>query len=226
MAVIIREERILEGKKYSVEVYKTLPGKLVMHEEKIKAKKLDEFLSKRMKEICSEIQKCGLLSLKGKRGKVLKLWYEVGRRLEFVMDTSIIVTEEREFVWRAIYDHAGKLAPGRLTKRAMRNPKTSHFSYCHKLSEFPWNFVESAGNWTSWRAFFDRSELTKDSRIIEWLEKKAKKFNGRSRQNWLRPLTKAIHNEFIKSDTSFFSRNELYERLESIFLQEEEWGRI
>lgn len=218
MAVIIREKKIMEGKEYIVKVYRTQPGKLITKEEKTKAEKLDNFLSEKMKEINSEIRKSGLLNLKGKRGKVLKLWYEVGNRLEFVMDTSIIAAEDREFVWRAIYDHAGELAPGPLTKRAMRNPEKSHFPYCYELSRFPWEFVEFAGDWTSWSEFFDRSETRKDPRIIEWLGDKAKKFNVRSRQNWLRPLTKAIHNKFVKRDTTVFTKSELYDRLESIFL--------
>lgn len=218
MAVIIREKKIMEGKEYIVKVYRTQPGKLITKEEKVKAERLDNFLTEKMKEIKNEIRKCGLLSMKGKKGKVLKLWYEVGKRLEFVMDTSVIAAEDREFVWRAIYDHAGELAPGILTKRAMRNPETSHFSYCYQLSRFPWEFVEFTGDWTSWSEFFDRSETRKDPRIIEWLGDKAKKFNVRSRQNWLRPLTKAIHNELEKKDTTVFTKKELYERLENIFL--------
>lgn len=218
MAVIIREKKIMEGKEYIVKVYRTQPGKLITKEEKVKAERLDNFLTEKMQEIKNEIRKCGLLSMKGKRGKVLKLWYEVGKRLEFVMDTSVIAAEDREFVWRAIYDHAGELAPGILTKRAMRNPETSHFSYCYQLSGFPWEFVEFTGDWTSWSEFFDRSETRKDRRIIKWLGDKAKKFNVRSRQNWLRPLTKAIHNELEKKDTTVFTKKELYERLESIFL--------
>jgi len=220
MAVIIKEKKMMEGKEYIVKVYRTQPGKLITKEEKIKAERLDNFLIEKMKAIKNEIQKCGLLSLKGKKGKVLKLWYQVGNRLKFVMDTSVIAAEDREFVWRAIYDHAEELAPGLITKRAMRSPETSHFSYCYRLSTFPWEFVEFAGDWTSWSEFFDRSETKKDRRIIEWLGEKAKKFNIKSRQNWLRPLTKAIHTELGKKDTTVFTKSEMYERLESIFYRE------
>lgn len=220
MAVIIKEKKMMEGKEYIVKVYRTQPGKLITKEEKIKAERLDNFLIEKMKAIKNEIQKCGLLSLKGKKGKVLKLWYQVGNRLKFVMDTSVIAAEDREFVWRAIYDHAEELAPGLITKRAMRSPETSHFSYCYQLSTFPWEFVEFAGDWTSWSEFLDRSETKKDRRIIEWLGEKAKKFNIKSRQNWLRPLTKAIHTELGKKDTTVFTKSEMYERLESIFYRE------
>jgi hypothetical protein len=220
MAVIIREERTIDGKPETVKVFKTkrlLTGKL-----RKQAEKLDEFFSKKMKETEQEMKKTRLLKLKGKKGHVLKLWHEVGKRLNFVMDTSIISPEDREYVWRAIYDHAGELAPGSLTERVKRDPETSHFSYCYKLSRFPWEFVEMAGDWTSWSEFFDRKETKNDPRIIEWLGKKSKESDVSGRQNWLRPLTKAIHREFEKRDTSVFSIDELYERLEKIFSESRE----
>jgi hypothetical protein len=217
MAVIIREKKIIEGKEYPVMVYKTTPGKLVTNEEKKKAEHFDRFLSERIKQIEHKMIDAGLLALKGKKGKVLKLWYEVGRRLEFVADTSLVAPEDIDYVWRAIYDHAGKLAPGPLTERVKRDPETSHFSYCYKLSRFPWEFVEMAGDWTSWSEFFDRKETKDDERIIEWLGKKARESNVTGRQNWLRPLTKAIHDKFGNRDTTVFSPEELYERLDEIF---------
>jgi len=222
MAVIIRETRTIDGKPEKVKVFKT--KRLLTGEFREQAEKLDGFLSKKLKGIRNEMKESGLLNLKGKRGDVLKLWYEVGKRLEFVMDTSIVTAEDREFVWRAIYDHAGSLAPGPVTKRAEREPETSHFSYCYMLSRFPWEFVEMAGDWTSWSEFFDRKETKNDRRIIEWLGKRAKESNFKSRQNWLRPLTKAIHREFEKKDTTVFSNEELFEILDKVFLNLERNG--
>lgn len=215
MAVIIREERVIDGRPEKVKVFKT--KRLLTGGLREQAEKLDEFLSKRMREMEEKMKGTGLLKLKGKKGSVLKLWYEVGKRLDFVTDTSIVSAEDREYVWRAIYDHSSELAPGPLSDRAKRDPETSHFSYCYKLSRFPWEFVEMAGDWTSWSEFFDRKETGNDPRIIEWLGKKAKENNVAGRQNWLRPLTKAIHKEFEKRDTTIFSTEELFERLEKIF---------
>lgn len=215
MAVIIRETRMIDGTLEKVKVFKT--KRLLTGELREQAERLDEFLSKKVVEIEEEMKLTGFLKLKGKKGEVLKLWYEVGKRLEFVMNTSVVAAEDREYVWRAIYDHAGKLAPGQLTERARRDPETSHFSYCYRLSRFPWEFVEMAGDWTSWSEFFDRKETKNDPRIIGWLGKKEKESNVSGRQNWLRPLTKAIHKEFENSDTTVFSLEELYERLDKIF---------
>lgn len=220
MAVIIRETRTIDGKPEKVKVFKT--KRLLTGELREQAEKLDKFLSNRMKQIEQEMSDTGLINLKRKRGKVHKLWYEVGKGLEFVMDTSKVTAEDRGFVWRALYDHAGSLAPGPITRRAERDPETSHFSYCYMLSKFPWEFVEMAGDWTSWSEFFDRKETKNDQRIIEWLGKKAKESNFKSRQNWLRPLTKAIHKEFEKKDTTVFSNKELFEILDKVFLNLQE----
>jgi len=217
MAIIIRETRMIDGKAEKVKVFKT--KRLLTGELREQAERLDEFLSNKVSEIKKEMESTGFLKLKGKKGEVIKLWYEVGKRLDFVTDTSIVTAEDREFVWRAIYDYAGALAPGPLTERVRRDPETSHFSYCYKLSRFPWEFVQMAGDWTSWSEFFDRKETKNDPRIIEWLGKKAKESNVSARQNWLRPLTKAIHKEFENRDTTVFSVEELYERLDKIFAE-------
>jgi len=217
MAVIVREIRTIDGREEKVKVFKT--RRILTSDLRQQAEILDKFLTKKMNEIRNEMENAGYLSLKGKKGKVLKLWYEIGKRLDFVLDTSVIPAEDREYVWRALYDHAGELAPGPLSERVRRNPETSHFSYCYKLAQFPWEFVESAGDWTSWSEFFDRSETKNDPRIIEWLGNKAKEINKTGMQNWLRPLTKTIHKEFEKKDTTVFSDNELSKRLEHLLLE-------
>ena len=75
------------------------------------------------------------------------------------------------------------------------------------------------GDWTSWSEFFDRKETKNDHRIIEWLGKKAKENDVSGRQNWLRPLTKRIHEEYDRYDTKirFESKEELFDDLDRIF---------
>ncbi|GAI85933.1 unnamed protein product, partial [marine sediment metagenome] len=200
MAVIVREKRYIDGKEYLVKVYRTQPGKLVIAEEKKRAEELDHLLSNRVKQAEQELDSLGLLSLKNKRGRVLRLWYEVGRRLSFVMDTSIVNEEDRENVWRALYDYTTLLTPGISTERVERGSTRNHFFYCYRLSTFPREFVEAAGDWSTWSELFDRKETNNDLRIIEWLAEKAQEFNIKSRRNWLRPLTKEIHKKYNKID--------------------------
>jgi len=217
MAIIVKEKKVIEGKEYEVKAYKMKPGKLLTRDEKLEADKFDEILSKEVKKIEDEMTKNGLIELKGKRGKVLKLWYEVGKELRFFLDTYSVDPGEKQYFFRAIYDHTDKLNPGILTKRALRDPETSHFSYCYQLATFSWDFVLNAGDWTSWSEFFDRKETRNDKRIIEWLGEKVLEGEVKNRQNWLRPLTKNIHKDFYKRDTIVFSRDDLYKELEKIF---------
>jgi len=217
MAVIIREVRKIDGEEEIVKVYKT--RRLLTGDLRKEAEKFDQFLTKKMEDIQKEFRNSGVLALKGKKGKVLKLWYELGKQLKFVMDTTIVPAEDRQYVWRALYDHADELAPGPISERVRRNPESSHFSYCYKLAQFPWEFVESAGDWTSWSEFFDRSETKNDPRIIAWLGTKAKDMKKAGRQNWLRPLTKAIHTEFERKDTTVFTNEELFGKLEILILK-------
>jgi len=215
MAVIVREDRVIGGRKIiGLKVYKS--DRLLTREAKKQAEELDCFLEKKMKEITKDMVGSGLLELKGKKGAVLKLWYEVGKRLSFVMDTKIVPAEDRKYVWRALYDHAELLAPGPLSVRARERPETSHFKYCWRLSHFPWEFVESAGNWTAWVEFFDSIVIRGDERIIDWLRTKQACVTS-GKQDWLRNLTRAIRREFKGYDTTIYSDEKLNSILEKIF---------
>jgi hypothetical protein len=217
LAIIIREKKEIDGKTFVLKIYRSESGRFVTEKEKVKAEGFDRFLEQKIQNIEQEINQSGLLSLKGQKGKVHRLWYEVGKRLDFVDDNRIVNPEDKKFVWRAIYDHVKNLHDGPVPERALRNPETSHFAYCYYLSKFPWQFVEMAGDWTSWSEFFDRKETKDDPRIIELLGERANLSNISGRQDWLRPLTKAIHKAFWGKDTKIFSREELNNRIESIY---------
>jgi hypothetical protein len=171
-----------------------------------------------MREIEKELDKNGLLKLKGKKGEVIKLWYEVGVKLKFTEGLKLSA-EDKKLLWRALYDHAGKLAPGPISDRAKKTPERSHFSYCFKVAQFPWNFVKSAGDWSAWTEFFDSEIIRNDKRILEWLsEKQNKEFNNiSSLRDWIRPLAKSIRNELKGKDTSVYSDEELKTKLEIAF---------
>jgi hypothetical protein len=212
VAVIIREDKVIGGKKIvGLKIYKS--EHLVTRKAKEQADKLDEFIERRMRDIEEHVKKAGLL---GSKKEKLRLWYEVGKRLSFVMDASIVPAEDRKYVWRALYDHAGPLAPGPLGVRAAERPETSHFKYCWRLAQYPWEFAESAGNWGAWIAFFDSLVIRNDERIIDWLKTKQKYATG-NKQDWLRDLNREIRREFKGRDTSVFSDQELDDRLENIF---------
>jgi len=159
----------------------------------------------------------GLLELRGKKG-VLRLWYEVGKRLAFVDDPSIVPTADRKYVWQAIFDHATKagLAPGVQGSREQQRP---HFRYCYELAKkFPdYEIVSNAGDWSAWVEFLDYPTISRDPRIVEWLMSKKTEEAGR---DWLRALTKEIRQKLpykgSKTDTSVFSDGDLQKLLNSI----------
>jgi len=212
--VIIREPRKISGKTYDdILVYKS--DKPITKEGRLQAESLDNIIKQKMKELEFSMNKMGYLNLKNKKG-VIKLWYHVGKGINFINDTTIVPREDRKYVWRALYNHAGKLSPGIINERVMYRPMTSHFRYCNIISKYDWNFVESAGNWTAWVEFLDSPAIRDDDRVIDWLGSIQLKAQG-SLQDWLRRLTKEIRTSFKNKDTSVFTDDELYNKLNTIF---------
>lgn len=219
MAVIVREQRNIGGKEVEVKIYKS--KHFVTQAEKKQAEKLDHFIEARMKEIVGEMKKEGLIELKGKKG-VVKLWYEVGKRLSFVMDRAVVPEDDREFIWQALSDHSGELNPG---KSRVDRSESNYFRYCYNLAQLEWDFVRLGGDWTSWVEFFDSKRIREDRRMIDWLisrsrEKPSEKwiaFTKGSRQDWIRRLTKPIRHRFQNRATTELNDEELFCELDEIF---------
>lgn len=213
MAVIVRESRMIGGKEYpNVKVYKSTT--LVTGEARKKAEHLDQLLSRRMKRIESEMRKRGLLAKRGKPG-VLRLWCEVGKMLTFVDEIEVEPAEDRKYVWRALYDHAGELRPSEPGQRASEFIR-NHFRQCYELAKISWNFVREAGTWSAWKDFFENRRVREDDRIIRWLIQKSKISPTTQRKNWLRKLTRGVNSRFLKRDTTVLTYDELMEELDEI----------
>jgi len=214
MPVKICENRTILGKEYkNVVVYKS--DRPLTKKAKEQADELDRYLSKKMKEIELEMKSKNLLTKKHKKG-VIELWYEVGKRLKFIEDVSRIPRDDRKYIWRALYDHAGELIPGKINVRVKYRPENSHFKYCYMIGTNDWEFVKKAGNWTAWVEFLDSPVIREDERIIEWLGSIQKRTQI-SLQDWLRALTKEIRRTLKNKDTSVYSPDELNNLLNSIF---------
>ncbi len=217
MAVIIREEREIGGTKFpNVKVYRS-NSKILTKGEREQADRLDEYLEDKMQTIARETRKRSLLKLKGKSG-VLALWHFVGQELAFVDDPKIVPPEDREFIWRALWDHAGELAPGEKERKSRKaGSARDHWRYCYlvcKKSRGSLEYAERAGNWRAWVEFIDRMETRNDERFLNWIEKK---MESAPQKGWLRIITKGIHKSFNKLHTSFLTPEELEERLEKVW---------
>ena len=230
MAVIIREKRSIAGKEQIVKVYQRNSEDILSKQEREQADKLDRFLQQQMQAIERRLQKKRLLELKGKRG-VLRLWFELGKELgKFVERTDLVSAEDRRFIWRALYDHAGKLVPNPPYQdscppqtRRVDEPR-NHFRYCFLLAKkFPnFELVESVGDWSSWIDLLDSPTIRNDERILEWIASKQQSSAEDSRVDWLRKIINGIRREFpaagAMTDTTFLSKKELIENLEKMYL--------
>lgn len=224
MPVIIRESQSNDRPDVLEVTYKTARGVLTGDGEAL-AKRNDDLLERRLSAIEAEMVETGLLDLKGRPG-VLRLWWEVGRRLTFIDEMNVGDERDRVWLWRAIYDHAGLLNPtrnGRLSVRARRRPGNSYFRYMALLGRLDWSVAEAVGDWTSWVELCD-SECFDDGRFIQWLADRAKALESPlerlvaapNHQDLFRKLAKAIRHRFNKTDTSVFSRGELYAELDAL----------
>lgn len=211
MAVIIREERIIGGKRFpNTKVYKS--DKLALTgDAKKQAEQLDEYLSRHLRIIEREARAKGLMGLKG-RGGALKLWYFVGSKLQFVDNPKIVLPEDKKYIWRAIWDHAGKLAPGVMNKRT--GTHRDHFFYCYRVAKYEWSRVERGGNWRAWVEFLDSPKINTDPRILDWV---GVKMIDVQEKNWIRVINRGLRQELRGKDTSFLNNEELYQFLERVW---------
>jgi len=212
MAVIIREEKILDGKKFDdVKVYKSDRFPITSKEE-LEAEKLDEYLSNFFVSLNKEFKENGLIKLKGKNG-VLELWYNVGQRLSFIDDPKILYPGDKKYIWSALWYHAGEIAPGDAKTRA--GTSRDHFSFCYRIAKYDREFVFSAGTWRDWMDFFD-SPILSNKYILEWFEKKSISIKKLGVKNWLRDVIKLIRNKYQNIDLEFLKKEEIFLELDII----------
>ena len=213
MAVLIRESREIDGKEYKdLRVFHS-ENPLITKEDEMKALKLDGYISEFFKKLSHDAKMRGLHSLKNKAG-VITLWYFVGEGLRFVDNPKIVHPSDKKYIWRALWQHAGDLAPGEMKSRA--GTGRDHFFYCYRLALFEKEFVLSAGNWREWQEFFD-SAILGDRTVLEWFERKIPEFKTLGIKNWLRGFIKVVNNEFQNIDLSFLSEIEISTKLDRVF---------
>ena len=203
------------------DVYRNEYGITVEAENK-KADENDEKIEKKMREIEAAMKsqkptlntkRKSLLDLRN-HDDVVELWFHVGKALQPFVEELDISVQNKKWVYRAMFDHAGELKPGeKLSDRARARPQLSHFAFACRLAEFEWEFVK-AMIWTHWYELFDGPLFRDDHRIIDWIKTKQDKPKS---QKWLRPLTKKIRNQLKGKRTGVFPPEELHRLLDEIF---------
>lgn len=212
MTIIIREEKILDGKKYNdVEVYKSDKFPITAEDEG-KAKALDHFLSSFFSNLYKELSDKNMLSLRGSKG-VIDLWYYVGQKLQFIDDPQKVEPSDKKYIWKALWYHAKNITPGEAKSRA--GTQRDHFLYCYKLAKFEKDFVKNAGNWRDWMDFFD-SPILSNEIFLNWFKNNAQLIKEKKIKNWLREFIKLIRNEFQNIDMSFLGEIEINSRCDKL----------
>ena len=213
MAVLLRETRILDGKEFKgLKVFKS-ENPLITREEEKKAELLDNFLEDFFKNLTIEVKTARLFDLKSKPG-VIELWYHVGANLKFVDDPKTVHPSDRRYIWQALWQHAGELAPGEMKSRA--GTARDHFLYCYRLAKYEKEFVVLSGSWRNWQEFFD-SPILSNRHVIEWFERNIVEFKRLNLRNWLRDFMKLVRNRFQNVDLSFLTKDEIAKRMDFIF---------
>jgi hypothetical protein len=224
MPVLIRE-RINSDNDTQESHYKTARGVITTEDKKL-ARRNDEEIERRFRKIEREFAANGLLDLKKSHG-VIKLWWEVGKRLQFLDRLDVGDERDRIWLWRACYDHAGKLNPSRngtLSVRARERPKNSHFRYATLLGRLNRRTMQAIGIWDSWSGICDSECFQNDDRFVEWLKDRAHQpgstvariVGAKKHQDLFRELAKRIRHRFKKMDTSVLETNELFSALDSV----------
>jgi hypothetical protein len=213
MAVLFREKRVIDGVEFDDLVIYRSSKFPITKEDEIRANELDRYLKKFFQKLIKKVKKRGLLENKNKPG-VLELWYFVGMELKIIDNSRILNPSDKKYIWAALWQYAGELAPG--SKKTRAGTHRDHFLYCYKLGRYEKEFVFSAGTWRNWSEFFD-SPITSNNAVIEWFGSKMAEIKKLNKKNWMRVLNKLIRNEFSNVDMTFIPVDIIQNKLDRIY---------
>jgi len=201
MAVIVRRKAIINGKEIIMTPF--LGEGKITKDEMEKAKKLDNYLEKKMKQILEEMKKERLLN-----AEALRKWHTLGEKLSFVEDKTFVNPKDinNGYIWLAIRQHCPlELLPkgtqktdvGATTGARREGKKYDHLHYCYQLGRYKWKDINWVGEWFNWITLMESPGLMRDPRIIPAMRQVVK--------NMGRTITKNEFRAFAKSLRKFFS---------------------
>ena len=169
MAVIVRETIDFGAGPENVEVF--LPKGTLSRSEREQAERLDEYLRKLLPRIYDDMKMEGSLS-----GSELLKWYNLGRRLQFIGDTSLVAPDDllRGYIWQAIRDHCPKeLRPShkrrgeRDTQPERDGHRRDHYHCCYEIGKYSWEEISRIQRWSDWISLFESPGILRDPRILK-----------------------------------------------------------
>jgi len=206
MAVIVRKKAIVNGKEIIMTPF--LGEGKITKEDMEKARKLDNYLAKKMKEIFKEMKREKLFNM-----NALRKWHALGKKLSFVDDKSLVNAEDvnNGYIWLAIRQYCPmELLPkgtkrtdvGATTGARREGKKYDHLHYCYQCGKYSWEDISWVGNWFNWITLIESPGLMRDFRVIPAMKQIVKDL-GRS-------ITKNEFRAFAKNLRKFFSTKGKY----------------
>jgi len=204
MAVIVRETIDFGAGPENVEVF--LPKGTLSRSEREQAERLDEYLRKLLPRIYEDIKKEGSLS-----GSQLLKWYNLGRRLQFVGDPSLVVPDDllQGYIWLAIRQYCPKeLTPSpqrrgeRDTRPEREGHRRDHYNYCYEIGKYRLEDISWIPRWSDWISLFESPGLLRDPRILRLV--------GQALAKRQRPLGREKFRQFVKALRKPFSTRPVY----------------
>lgn len=209
MAIIVERDRLHQPTFKSVSFPPTV-------EERATAVRLDSLLQRRIPDIEIELVNDKLLdavipdSQMSAKGGSVRLWYELGIRLQQIADDEELVKPlERKWLWEAV-----KLYATPRILRKDRGPSRSHLEYCYRLAKLPWGLVERF-NWDDWVYLFDSKSFRQEARSDKWIGERIEELSKLTRAE-LRRLVREINGRFKNKETSIFDETELFAKYDKI----------
>lgn len=209
MAVIVRKKvRIGES---DLEMKTYLPSGGLSKEERLRADRLDETLSKKMPIIAKEIS-----DIAPEENNLVFRRYALGRHLRKIIDDPKLVSRtdvENKMVFLAIWDHLpNSLRPvgsagGKLSAESQHRRK-DHLMLCYEISGFDWSEVEWIKRWDDWFRLAFSPGLLRDKRIIKALSEAIHELETYPSSKTFREITMHLSKAFPTRplrDSSLFS---------------------
>lgn len=170
MAVIVRKKVRIGNSDVEMKTY--LPAGSLSKEERLRADRLDETLSRKMPMIEKKIS-----DIVQKKVNLVFKRYKLGYYLREIIEDPELVSRadvENKLIFMAIWDHlpdslrpsgpaGGKPPPENHLRRK------DHLMLCYEISAFDWSEVEWIKRWDDWYRLAFRPGLVRDKRILKAL---------------------------------------------------------
>lgn len=172
MAVIVRKKVKIADKDVEMRTY--LPPGGLSKEERLRADRLDETLSRKMPIIAKEISE-----MPPEEDNLVFKRYKIGCYMREIIDDPELVSRtdvENKMVFLAIWDHLplslkpeGPTNAKPYSERQLR--RKGYLSLCYEISQFDWSDVKWIKRWDDWYRLAFRPGIVRDKRILKALGK-------------------------------------------------------